>query len=244
VSVGCGETNTGAVRANNEDAFLVENAPFGVLPNLFAVADGMGGHNAGEIASAEALKAFHAYARDYRGTFRYTQDMLAECAKAANREVYRRSQEDAALSGMGTTLSACCVDDKNIYYAHVGDSRVYIVSNGTLRPITQDHSLVAELVRSGDLTEDEAREHPHRNIMTRALGTDKDVFIDSGYMPIDGAERILICSDGLTGMLSDSEIAGIIFEGGGRGETVRRLIDRAIEKGGYDNVTVVLADIG
>lgn len=237
---GIGKTETGKVRSNNEDSILVCNERIGLLPNVFAVADGMGGHNAGEVASISAIQFFCDYLKNNVIQYRFNQDLLFEAVNYANNEVFKLSLESEATSGMGTTFSACSWDDENLYYAHIGDSRIYRIAPKEILVITEDHSYVNELVKSGKLTPSEARLHPDRNVLTRVLGTENDAVADFGYLPLKDDDKILICSDGLTNMLTDGEIFQIVTSGDDDKKKVDDLIDLAIANGGMDNVSVIL----
>src|SRR5881227_101924 len=192
-------TDVGRQRQSNEDSYL-EASP------LFAVADGMGGARAGEVASRIAVEAFEEKTR----TGGSPEQQLAEVARAANRQIYKMAQEDSALAGMGTTLVAAFVSGREVAVGHVGDSRLYRMRDGELERLTQDDSLVEEFVREGKLTPEEAEVHPQRSIITRALGPEPDVQVDTFTYPGRDGDVYLICSDGLTGMISEDAIAAII----------------------------------
>src|ERR671937_802741 len=179
-------TDPGRKRRRNEDAYVVE-------PPLFAVADGMGGAQAGELASSLAAQAVSEEDAGGGG-----EERVVELIQQANRRVYQRSSEDAAVSGMGTTMTVALVEDSRIFFAHVGDSRAYLIRGCQLEQLTEDHSLVAELVRSGKLSPDEADTHPQRSVVTRALGTDPDVDVDMFSVETQAGDVFLICSDGLS----------------------------------------------
>lgn len=227
-------TDTGRVRRANEDAFLA-------VDGLFAVADGMGGHQAGEVASHVALETLHG-AFGAAGT-----DVLVGAVESANAEVVGRSASDPELAGMGTTLVAMALVDADgrdaIGVVNVGDSRLYLLSDGALTQITEDHSLVATMVRQGRLTEAEAAVHPQRNILTRALGIDASVLVDSWeILPVVG-DRYLICSDGLFNEVDDNRIAATLRRLADPQEACRELVRLANEGGGRDNITCVVVDI-
>ena len=198
-------TDVGRVREGNEDAYLVDDAT-----GLVAVADGMGGHRAGEVASATALEALRAAITHGRP--------LRESMQDANEAVFTKSLTDEELRGMGTTLTAATlVTGGTVLVGHVGDSRAYLLHDGELRQVTVDHSLVEELVREGRLTADEAAVHPQRSIITRALGVDASVEVDVYPVELAPGDRLLLCSDGLTGMVQAETIAGHPAPGGGPG---------------------------
>ena len=240
---GIGITNTGYVRQNNEDSFFVCNESIGKLRNLYIVADGMGGHQAGEIASAAAVSFFCDYIRQNPYSPRYTEELLGEAARISNDKVFALSMEDAARNGMGTTLSVCCVDDDNLYYAQIGDSRIYLFRDGNIQQLTEDHTFVEEMVRSGRMTAEEAQNSPSRHMLTRALGTDCGVLADVGYVPVADGDVLLLCSDGLTNMCDDGELAALLSGEGTLAEKAESLVAKALAGGGYDNVTVVLVSI-
>ncbi|MFM7719014.1 MAG: Stp1/IreP family PP2C-type Ser/Thr phosphatase [Actinomycetota bacterium] len=223
-------TDVGRVRDGNEDAFLVREG-------LFVVADGMGGHLGGEVASSLALEVVERMSERGEGT-------LAERALEANRAVHERSLLDRTVAGMGTTLTALEVDGARARIAHVGDSRAYRLRDGNLEPLTEDHTLVRDLVRSGEIAPEEERTHPHRNVLRRVLGTERDVEVDEGEVDLRAGDRYLLCSDGLTGMLEDGRIAEVLVETAGDPQgAAARLVELANEAGGTDNVTVVVLDV-
>src|SRR5919202_5205917 len=189
-----GATHAGRKRRRNEDAYVIQ-------PPLFAVADGMGGAQAGELASRLAASAVHEQQGRGGG-----EERVAELIQQANRRAYERSSEDAAVSGMGTTMTVALVDDGVVSFGHVGDSRAYLIRDGGLEQLTDDHSLVAELVRSGQLSPEEAGTHPQRSVITRALGSDPDVDVDTFSIETREGDLFMLCSDGLTSMVDDEVI--------------------------------------
>ena len=223
-------TDTGRRRRHNEDAYVCE-------PPLFAVADGMGGAQAGELASRLAAAALEERARDRRGT-----EALVDLVREANARVYQRAIEDPTAAGMGTTVTVALADPDRgtVAIGHVGDSRAYVVRGEGLEQLTADHSLVAELERSGRLTPEEARVHPQRSVITRALGTEADVEVDTLTVESTPGDLYLLCSDGLFTMLEDGDILAVV-ESAERDpvRVARALIDAANRAGGEDNVTVV-----
>lgn len=231
-----GVTDAGKVRNNNEDSLLVGE---GRDETLFVVADGIGGFEAGEVASGVTIDALRELPPD--GSF-------DDAVREANRRILAASREDEKLSGMGTTIVAVRFggtrSEPVAEVAHVGDSRVYLVRGGDLKPLTEDHSLVAKLVRSGDLTRDQAQDHPQRNLITRALGAEENVQVDTALLPVEVGDRFVLCSDGLSDMVPDNRIADTLKEGPqGPEETAHRLLDAALEAGGADNITVVIVDV-
>jgi PPM family protein phosphatase len=231
-----GVTDAGKVRQNNEDALLVGE---GEDETLFVVADGIGGFEAGEVASSLAVEVL----KDLRPD-RSFETAIAE----ANRRILAAGRDDEKLSGMGTTVVAIrfggTQQEPRAEVAHVGDSRAYLVRSGEMNPITEDHSLVAELVRSGDLTRDQAAEHPQKNLITRALGADEEVDVDTTVLPIEAGDRVLLCSDGLSDMVPEARISEILLEASGDPElAARTLLSAALDAGGNDNVTVIVVDV-
>lgn len=223
------QSDTGLQRRANEDSFFVR-AP------LFVVADGMGGAQAGEVASRLAAETFAAGLPD-RGT---SEQRLETRVRDANRRIHEVSHEDRTLNGMGTTITAAYLDEEELALAHVGDSRAYLLRDGELTRLTRDHTLVEELVRRGELTEAEAAEHPQRSIITRALGPEPDVDIDLHTHPVRAGDVLLLCSDGLTGMIGEDDVAEILNGARSLRDAGRSLVNAANEAGGRDNITVVL----
>ena len=229
-----GLTDTGRRRRQNEDAFVCD-------PPLFAIADGMGGAQAGELASRLAAAAIEEAAAAVSDE----QDVVG-VVRAANALIFERSLHDPTVAGMGTTATVALVDERTgvLTLAHVGDSRAYRYRNRELEQLTTDHSLVAELVRSGRLTEDEAAVHPHRSVITRALGTEADVEVDTHTVDVAPGDLVLLCSDGLSAMVRDEEIAHVIETSGlDPHAAAEALVQAANEHGGDDNVTVVLFEL-
>ena len=226
-----GLTEVGRVRKHNEDAVLME-------PPLFAVADGLGGHEAGEVASRVAIDALVAAAPRHADP-----KALGRAVGTANRAVIKAVRDGLGKPGMGTTLTAAAVEGSRIAVAHVGDSRAYLLHGATLERITEDHSMVADMIRQGTLTEEESRVHPNRSVITRALGTDPDTYADTFEVHAEPGDRLLLCSDGLTGMLTDDRIAEILGAYGDPQLAVRMLVDAANEAGGHDNISVVVVDV-
>lgn len=223
-------TDVGRVREHNEDAYLTQEP-------VFAVADGMGGHQAGEVASKIALDVIQdtdlADGRD-----------LAGAVREANRAVLDKAAEDKALAGMGTTLTLLMARDDQLRLAHVGDSRAYLLRDGELRMLTEDHTLVSRMVREGKLTPEEAQIHPQRSILTRALGVEVEVEVDVGTHGVRPGDRILICSDGLTSMVPEDEIREILSTNDDPQSASDALVEAANAAGGQDNITAVVLDFG
>jgi protein phosphatase len=223
------KTDTGRQRRENEDSAFAR-AP------VFVVADGMGGAQAGEVASKIAIEAFEAGLGDSGSP----EERLAVRAREANRRIYDRSRTAPGAEGMGTTLTAAYLDDESVAIAHVGDSRAYLFRDGELTRLTQDHSLVDELVRRGKLTEEQAAEHPQRSIITRALGPEPEVEVDTYGFSVRSGDVLLLCSDGLTSMISEEQIAQVLGSAESLDEAADNLIQEANDAGGRDNITVVL----
>jgi PPM family protein phosphatase len=231
-----GITDPGKVRKNNEDSLLVGE---GRDETLFAVADGIGGFEAGEVASSiatEALKELE------------PSTPLKDAIREANRRILAAARGDEKLSGMGTTVVAMRFggtrEEPAVEISHVGDSRAYLLRGGDLKPVTEDHSLVAELVRSGDLTRAQASEHPQKNLITRALGAEEEVEVDTAVLPIGPGDRLLLCSDGLSDMIPENNMLDLLTSYPENTEkTVQALVQAALDAGGADNITVVVVDV-
>jgi serine/threonine protein phosphatase PrpC len=229
-----GVTDTGRRRLRNEDAFVC-------APPLFAVADGMGGAQAGELASGVAAAALEELEGGTHG-----ERAVAELIQEANLRVYRRAIEDPEAAGMGTTVTVALVDEQaeTVAIGHVGDSRAYLIRDGELAQLTTDHSLVGELERSGRLTAEEARVHPQRSVITRALGTEEDVDVDTKLVEAEPGDVFLICSDGLPSMVRDEDIVELVEAAEHDPERIARsLVEAANRAGGDDNVTVVVFEL-
>lgn len=226
-----GGTHVGLVRARNEDSYLV-NAP------LFAVADGLGGHQAGEIASRIAVETLLGEAPK-----RADAKALGRAVRSANAAVIEAAQTGRGRTGMGTTLTAAMVDGTRIVVAHVGDSRGYLLHLGTLSQITEDHSMVADMVRAGTLTAEQSRVHPSRSVITRALGSDPNLLVDAFEVEAAPGDRLLLCSDGLTSVVTDGEIERVLGASPSPQTAVATLIAAANAGGGQDNITAVVVDI-
>ena len=227
ISVGAA-TDIGQVREGNEDSYLI-------VEPLYAVADGMGGHRGGEVASSLALETV-------QGMFERREGSLAEQVAEANRAVFDRSQSDRRVSGMGTTLTAAQLDGNRVHLVHVGDSRAYLLRGGELTQITEDHTLVHRMVVEGEISEEEAETHPHRSIVTRAIGVDRNIQVDERDLEVAPGDRLLLCTDGLTGMISEGQIREILLETPDPQEAVDELVKSANRAGGIDNITAVILD--
>jgi serine/threonine protein phosphatase PrpC len=225
-------SDVGQVREGNEDAYLVEEP-------LFGVADGMGGHVAGDVASQTAVSVITEKAS---GTA--SPDVLPELLKEANTAIWEKAQSDPSLHGMGTTCTLLLLDNEQAFFAHVGDSRAYLLRDDELSQVTEDHTLVQRMVKEGRLNREDANAHPQRSIITRALGVDPQVQVDTFEIRVRDGDRLLLCSDGLTSMVSDSRIQEILTGESDPQRAGDRLIALANEAGGEDNITVVIVDIG
>lgn len=228
-----GATDTGQVRPANEDAYLVGDS-------VFAVADGMGGHLAGEVASATALEPVRELDGKVYPDATDAVKALREAVVAANDQVSRMATDEPSYRGMGTTLTATMVEGKRVHIAHVGDSRAYLLRGGSFSQLTDDHTLVQHLVDEGQITREEAASHPQRSIVTRAIGVSREVDVDSMTLDLEPGDQLLLCSDGLTGVVDDQTIAQELSGRHAAQETLQRLVEAANEAGGPDNITAIL----
>ena len=232
-------TDVGQKRKMNQDYVFVSEGPVGNLPNLFTVADGMGGHNAGDYASSHAVRILVDEIRedaDYNPV-----KVIRHAIEAANTEIRNRAQEDENLRGMGTTMVVATIVDQYAYVANVGDSRLYVIQDG-IRQVTRDHSLVQEMVRMGEISEAEARNHPDKNIITRAIGVKEDVEPDIYEYRLKKGDMILMCTDGLSNMVEDEDMFNIVKGSRDVVEAVQMLIEKANSNGGRDNIGVIVAE--
>lgn len=231
------KTDVGVKRATNQDAVLVcEDL------GLCIVADGMGGHNAGEVASALAVEIIEDYTRTNLEN-EPKQALIKNAFISANKKIYLRALKDDECKGMGTTCSLMLLDDSKISIGHVGDSRIYSLTKDSIKQLTEDHTLVENLIKRGEITRAAAKSHPKRNMITRALGTSHDIDIDLLTYTINSDSKILICSDGLTGKISDKEILDMV-NANTIESAVDLLVELANERGGSDNITIILVDFG
>lgn len=234
-------TDTGRVRSSNQDCVYCEENAVGNFPNLFLVADGMGGHKAGDTASRMCIDEVVERIRDTK--LSTPVGVFEEAVDAANTAIYEQSMSHVELEGMGTTLVCATVMGRTAYVGNVGDSRLYQLRS-TLKQITVDHSLVEEMVQSGEIQKEEMRTHPNKNIITRALGTDVAVRLDCFEIEVQEGDVLLLCSDGLTNMLEDEEIEKILNEHkSDMKEAGRLLVEQANRAGGKDNISVVLVQL-
>ena len=227
-------TDIGRMRPINEDSYYAPREG----ERFCAVADGMGGHNAGEVASAMAVQTFSEH---MRGLERITAEALHGAVARANEAVYQQALENEGMSGMGTTFSALAEEDDTVYLAHVGDSRIYLVRRGAIMQLTTDHTLVEEMVQKGLITPREARVHPKRNIITRALGTEESVQIDIVQMGLRPGDAFFLCSDGMTNYVDEREILRTAMSDRAWEDKLRHLVSIALENGGADNITALFA---
>lgn len=233
-------TDIGRKRKLNQDFVYTSEQPVGSLPNLFIVADGMGGHNAGDYASKVTVETIVEKVRVSSGTERTR--ILEEAIVAANTLIRTKARESVDLEGMGTTVVAATCEGNRLCVANVGDSRLYVANRKEIRQITKDHSWVAEMVRRGGLGKEEARNHPDRNIITRAIGADDTVKVDFFAVQLKEGDLILMCTDGLTNMLEDEEIRMILNGARDMVEKAEELVAAANDRGGRDNISVILID--
>lgn len=230
-------TDIGQRREMNQDYVYTSEKPVGNLPNLFIVADGMGGHNAGDYASKYTVETIV----DVASKSKLTEPIaiLDEAIQTSNRMLIDRANENPQMKGMGTTVVALTILGSHLFIANVGDSRLYVV-NQEIQQITRDHSLVEEMVRLGELDKEIAREHPDKNIITRAIGAIAEVDIDFFEIDVEQGDSILMCSDGLTNMIEDEDIRAIIMSQRDVAEQAEKLVDTANRNGGRDNITVIV----
>ena len=233
------KTDIGMVREVNQDYVFVSDLPVGNLPNLFVVADGMGGHKAGEFASrftVEVVKEALAQSSEEG-----PEAMIRQAITSANRKLLETANQDSRMEGMGTTLVVATVIERTLYLANVGDSRLYLL-NDEIKQVTKDHSLVQEMVRLGGIKQEEAKNHPDKNIITRAIGAKEDVEVDFYEYRLKQGDMILMCTDGLSNMVEDEEMLHIVKGSRDVVEAVEGLIERANQNGGKDNIGIVIVD--
>ncbi len=235
-----GKTDTGCKRNSNQDSIFFCDKPVGPLPNLYIVADGMGGHRAGDMASKMAIDISVDFIK--KSTLENPIAIMKRAMIFANNEIYKTANNDPDLNGMGTTMVAAVVLDDKLYVANVGDSRLYVVGND-IKQITMDHSLVEELIRNGELERKKGRNHPEKNIITKAMGSKDEVMPDFFEIDFNPDDKILLCSDGLSNMVEDDEIRDIIVDNTNLEKTAEALIDRANYYGGSDNISVVVVSM-
>ena len=232
-------TNKGVVRETNQDFYFAstEGKP------LFVLCDGMGGHASGDVASRSAAQSVGRYINmhaPYDIDAKKAQNLLVGAVEFANSIVFARSKTGIEFRGMGTTCDVCMPDFDIMYICHVGDSRVYHLRGTEIKHLTQDHTLIEELVKNGTITKEEAKNHPNKHMITRAVGTEKNIKCDFLVQEMKDGDMFLMCSDGLTNMLTDVQIKDAMLVGGDLKKTVKMLVDRANENGGIDNITAIL----
>jgi len=232
------KTDIGMVREVNQDYVFTTETPIGNLPNLLVVADGMGGHRAGEYASRLAVEVLK---QELEGSTKDDPEaMMRNAITLANERVLEAARQDAKLSGMGTTLVVATVIEQTLYFANVGDSRLYLL-NDDIKQLSKDHSLVQEMVRLGGINQEEAKNHPDKNIITRAIGAKDEVEIDFFEYRLKKGDVILMCTDGLSNMVDNEEILHIVKCSRDVVEAVEQLIERAKDNGGSDNIGIIVA---
>lgn len=229
------KTDKGKVRENNQDYIVTF---IGKRYLLLVVADGMGGHNAGEVASSMAALTIRDFVFNKFDSYDNIEELLKDAIKLSNSSVYQESIKKNNLSGMGTTATCCLLFDDRLFLGHVGDSRAYLINKVGIVKITQDHSYVQQLIDNGSITENEALLHPQRNLITRAIGTEECIEVDTKTMDINNGDIILLCSDGLTNYVSNNEIFDIVREN--IKDAADLLIELAKKRGGNDNISVII----
>jgi len=228
-----GITDRGNFRDKNEDSYLIELNQ----NNLLAVADGMGGHKGGEVASSTAIEMVEQI--DFKCDNNYNE-FFEDVFNEINNKIINKGLDDISLKGMGTTLSLCLICDQQLYYSHIGDSRIYLYRNKNLKKISRDHSYVNQLVTKGKITAEEAFDHPKRNVLTQAIGLERKLDLDTGRIELNSGDYILVCSDGLTDMIREEEIKLIISNYYPEVEKINeKLLNEALNAGGNDNITFI-----
>jgi PPM family protein phosphatase len=230
------KTDKGMLRGNNQDYVLSFRSS---KYTLLIVADGMGGHNAGEIASKLAATTIRDFIFEKYIKYEDKEELIRDAIIKSNSNIYLEQNENEDLKGMGTTTTCCLILGNNLFIGHVGDSRAYIINSEGIRKITEDHSFVQELIKNGTITEDEAQKHPQRNLITRAVGTEQNIVVDTKIESINNKDIIMICSDGLTSYVNNEEICEIVLNR--KVEAVDELVQLANERGGSDNISVIIA---
>lgn len=233
-------THIGRRRETNQDDMYTSEQAIGSLPNLFLVADGMGGHAAGDFASRYTIEKIV----EHIGTSAYKEPVaiLKEAVQCANEELIGVAEREPEKQGMGTTIVASTIIDQRMYTANVGDSRLYVVNGQGITQITRDHSLVEEMVRLGEMDKADAKYHPDKNIITRAIGVMPEVSVDFFETTLEAGDIVLMCTDGLTNMVDDEDIKRIVLAQRDMVERAEKLVEAANENGGRDNITVVLIE--
>mgnify|MGYP005806815981 FL=1 len=240
-----GKSVTGLLRKNNEDTIYISNEE-SRIKNLYIVADGMGGHKAGEVASSYSVKLFTEYINsrsDEELKPENILDTMVEGVSVCNAGLFKKSHEAEKFEGMGTTFTCAVIEKDVLYIVHVGDSRAYVLRNGSLTQLTRDHSFVMEMLKQGRITLEEAEKHPNRNVITRAVGSEKTVLADTVIEKLSKGDMILLCSDGLSNMVSDDKILSILSGGNNINDILNTLIETANSMGGTDNISAVIIDM-
>lgn len=232
-------TDVGQKRNMNQDYVYTSETPVGNIPNLFVVADGMGGHNAGDFASKYTVEQLVKSIKSSRET--NPIKIIRQSIESANKELLKKAYENPELTGMGTTLVVATIIEGYIYVANIGDSRLYIISED-IKQITKDHSLVEEMIRLGEIDREDARYHPDKNIITRAVGAGDEVSVDFFELKLEQSDIILMCSDGLTNMISDEGIEEIVKSEKDVVHKAKKLVETANYNGGKDNIAVIIIE--
>lgn len=233
-------TDIGLVRTNNQDYAFAQTDKVGNFPNLFVVADGMGGHKAGDLASRIATETVVATIQEQSGS--NTIQIMVNAIQTANERVLEKARESEDYNGMGTTIVLATIMEKMLYVANVGDSRLYVINENEIEQITRDHSLVEEMVVSGQIARNEARTHEKKNIITRAIGGTEKLMADYFDVRLRDGDRVLMCTDGLSNMLDDEEIRKIVTEEKDIRNVAEHLVEAAKLQGGKDNIGIVLIE--
>jgi len=234
-------TDIGLRRKTNQDFVFVSEEPVGKLPNLFIVADGMGGHNAGDFASKYSVDKFVNHVKE--NTSDLPISIITEALEATNESIIEKTKHNEELKGTGTTFVVATIFDDQLYVANVGDSRLYIIDD-EIKQITKDHSLVQEMIEKGKIDQDDVSSHPNKNVITRAIGASKRIVADFFEVNLQKGNIVLMCSDGLTNMLDDEEIMNIVVNNSNRLDVaIQSLIDRANEQGGKDNISIIIVKL-
>ena len=234
------KTDVGVKRKVNQDTIYASDTRVGKIPNLYIVADGMGGELAGDYASAKCVEIIINSITNSNEL--ETVRILEQAIQTANNRIFTESHKDSSKTGMGTTLVLATVFDGHLYVANVGDSRLYVANGAMLKQVTKDHSVVAELVRTGELDKDDAKYDKRKNMITRAIGAEETITPDYFDVEISGNEHILLCSDGLTNMVEDQEIYEILTSEETIESRANKLVERANANGGKDNVSVIIIE--
>lgn len=234
------KTDIGSKRSMNQDYMYCNTEPVGRFQNLLIVADGMGGHRAGDYASRLCVETMVQSLE--KSAHKTPVSLFEEAVTAANKAVFEESASHVEYEGMGTTVVACTLEENTLYITNIGDSRLYLIRDG-IEQITDDHSLVEEMVKQGNITESEARIHPQKNIITRALGINEEVQADFFEIDVEQGDVIMLCSDGLSNMIEDEDMEYIVKNSDTLQTAAESLVARANENGGNDNITVVLAEV-